>query len=413
MIRPMIRPRAGRVLPQPRRTDDRGELIAIAMVAAILLVASSAPSPLFVTYPRLLQFTTSTVMAAILAYVFCLSLPLLLIARHGSRRADKPILLMAIALETCSLLFLDRADDVGMLLAARVLHGMGTGLAMAVLGLAAVHRATRNGVGRIAGIHDIAPPAALAVAALASGALIHHGPTSSHLLYRILWGLLLLAAVAAAVLPDPRSQRADHRRHRGYSRPVPTMSDRPGSSMSLLLAAWSLISLFLSLGPAVVSGPVGVHIPFTGALMVVLFCGPGLAAVFTLRAADPDRILLWSPVLMAVGTAGAVLGVQTSTLTPAITGVAIAGVGFGGTVLIVCWTVARSAQGEPGQVSRAVTTAVLLAYAASSVTAVLVGLAGTAYGLLQVAGVHAVLVIVLSALAVAGRLLPSSVTARL
>jgi MFS family permease len=109
------------------------------------------------------------------------------------------VLVTGIAGETAALVLFLQADDVPMLLLARLLQGAATGMALPALGASLVDFNPLHAPGSAATVNGVVPVGGLALGSLACGALVQHGPT------RLIWALLLapLARALAAVLAPP------------------------------------------------------------------------------------------------------------------------------------------------------------------------------------------------------------------
>ena len=143
-------------------------------------------------------------------------------------------------------MFFITAGNVGVLLVARLLQGIATGAAMTTLGAALVDLNPPHAPGRAGLINGIAPVAGLAVGALGCGALVQFAPSPTHLVYAVLLLGMVLAAVVVARMPETSALRpggaaslkprlgiparlrdrrvrpgADHRGQLGARRPLP------------------------------------------------------------------------------------------------------------------------------------------------------------------------------------------------
>lgn len=386
-----------------RRLGHGRAFIAIAAIFVLFMAASSAPSPLYVVYQQLWRFTPTTLTVIFAVYVVGLVGSLLTLGALSDHIGRKPVLAAAIVLEAVSLVLFAVAGNVGVLLAARVLQGIATGAAMTTLGATLIDLNPPHAPRRAGVVNGVVPLAGLAIGALGCGALVQYGPAPTHLVYELLLGGMLLAALAVAALPETSARRPGARRSLIPKLGVPPLiRSHLIALVPILLASWALVGLYLSLGPSIASGLLGLHSHLIGGLVVTLFCGTGALTAFAFRAANPGPIQLWSPALLTVGTAVSLVGVQTSTVWPAVTGTVIAGLGFGGSALTSFSTLVRLA--APEERGELLAVALVISYVAFSVPAVIAGLASTAYGLHTTATVYAGVVIAFSALALVARI---------
>ncbi|WP_111767020.1 MFS transporter [Nakamurella deserti] len=387
-----------------RRLGHARAFVAIAAVFVLFMAASSAPSPLYVVYQQLWQFSATTLTLIFAVYVVGLVASLLTLGALSDHIGRRPVLAAAIALEAISLALFAVAGDVGVLLVARVLQGIATGAAMTTLGAALIDLNPPHAPRRAGVVNGVAPLAGLAIGALGCGALVQYGPAPTHLVYELLLGGMVLAAVAVAILPETSARRPGARHSLIPRLGVPPLiRSHLIALVPILLASWALVGLYLSLGPSIASGLLGLRSHLIGGLVVTLFCGTGALTAFAFRAADPRPVQLWSPALLTVGTAISLVGVQTGTVWAAVAGTVVAGLGFGGSALTSFSTLVRLA--APEQRGELLAVALVISYVAFSVPAVIAGLASTAYGLHPTAVVYAGVVIGFSALALVARII--------
>jgi len=386
-----------------RRLTHGRAFVAIAAIFVLFMAASSAPSPLYVVYQQLWRFSATTLTVIFAVYVVGLVASLLTLGALSDHIGRRPVLAAAIVLEAVSLALFAVAGDVGVLLLARVLQGIATGAAMTTLGAALIDLNPPHAPRRAGVVNGVVPLAGLAIGALGCGALVQYGPAPTHLVYALLLGGMVLAAIAVAVLPETSARRPGARRSLIPRLGVPPLiRSHLIALVPILLASWALVGLYLSLGPSIASGLLGLRSHLIGGLVVTLFCGTGALTAFAFRAADPRPIQLWSPALLTIGTAISLVGVQTGTVWPAVAGTVVAGVGFGGSALTSFSTLVGLA--APEQRGELLAVALVISYVAFSVPAVIAGLASTAYGLHPTAVVYAAVVIGFSALALVARI---------
>lgn len=405
-------PRAVDAPRTARRQLGHGKaFVAIAAIFVLFMAASSAPSPLYVVYQQLWRFTPTMLTVIFAVYVVGLVGSLLTLGALSDHIGRKPVLIAAIILEAVSLVLFTVAGDVGVLLAARVLQGIATGAAMTTLGATLIDLNPPHAPRRAGVVNGVVPLAGLAVGALGCGALVQYGPAPTHLVYELLLVGMVLAAIAVAVLPETSARRPGARHSLTPKLGVPPLTrSHLVALVPILLASWALVGLYLSLGPSIASGLLGLHSHLIGGLVVTLFSGTGAITAFAFRAADPRPIQLWSPALLAAGTAVSLVGVQTGTVWPALAGTVIAGLGFGGSALTSFSTLVKLA--APEERGELLAVALVISYIAFSVPAVVAGLASTAYGLHSTATVYAGVVILFSVLALVARVVRGHRTAQ-
>src|SRR5216684_6946062 len=172
----------------------------LATVLAFMLFAASAPSPLYVVYQASWHFSSLTLTAIFGVYVLALLATLLITGRLSDHLGRRPVVLLALVVQIASMAAFIAARDVGMLFVARVLQGLGTGLATGALSawLLDLQPSDHPGLGSL--VVSVAPVAGLAAGALGSGLLVQYGPDPLHLVFSLLCAVFALAALP--VLPD-------------------------------------------------------------------------------------------------------------------------------------------------------------------------------------------------------------------
>jgi MFS family permease len=375
---------------------------AIAAVYVLFMAAASAPSPLYVVYQREWGFSAETLTVVFAVYVAGLLTALLVLGGLSDHVGRRPVLAAAIVGEAAALVMFTVADGVPLLLAARLVQGVATGIALTALGATLVDLNPPQAPGRAGTVNSVVPAGGLAAGALGCGALVQFGPAPTRLVWVLLLAATGLAAVVVAVIPDAAQRRpgalASLAPRLGVPGPV-----RPEfyALVPIMLASWALGGLYLALGPSVAAGLFGLTNHLVGGLVVTLLCGPGAITAFALRTRPAPRLVVPSAVLLAAGTAVALGGVLAHSVALAGSGTAVAGVGFGMSSLATFGTLGRLA--APAQRSELFAVAFVISYLAFSVPAVLAGIASTHAGLRPTSIVYAVSVIALSLAAVAAQ----------
>src|SRR6266446_8175827 len=174
----------------------------LATVLAFLLVAASAPSPLYVVYQARWHFSSLTLTAIFGVYVLALLATLLITGRLSDHLGRRPVVLLALVIQIASMLAFIAARDVGMLFVARVLQGLGTGLATGALSawLLDLQPSDHPRLGSL--VASVAPVAGLAAGALGSGLLVQYGPDPLHLVFALLCAVFALAVATMPLIAD-------------------------------------------------------------------------------------------------------------------------------------------------------------------------------------------------------------------
>ncbi|WP_116112085.1 MFS transporter [Amycolatopsis ruanii] len=386
-----VRPRA--------RLSHPVAFTAVAVIFVLFMAASSVPSPLYVVYQQEWGFSSMTLTAVFAVYVLGLIVSLLVVGALSDHIGRRPVLAAAIVGEAVSLVLFLVAGDVSALFAARVVQGVATGAAMSVLGATLVDLNPPHAPGRAGVISSVAPTSGLALGALGCGALVQFAPAPTHLVYALLLAGMVVALLLTAGLPETSARRPGALASLTPRLGVPARL-RPDlfALLPILLSSWALGGLYLSLGPSVAAGLFGLTNHLVGGLVVTLLCGTGALTSLALRTAPVGMVLQAGAVLLAAGLGASLAGVLTDTVTLAVAGTLVSGVGFGASALASFGTLARlAAAGQRGELFAVV---YVIAYLAFSVPAVIAGFAATSAGLRSTAIVYGFAVAGLAVIAV-------------
>ncbi|WP_221890839.1 MFS transporter [Microbispora sp. KK1-11] len=367
----------------------------MAAIFVLFLAASSAPSPIYVIYQQQWQFTAWVLTVVFALYVFGLLGSLLVVGALSDHLGRRPVLAAAIALEAVALVLFLVAGNVLVLSAARVLQGIATGAATTTLSAALVDLEPSHARGRAGVITSVAPLTGLALGALGSGVLVEFGPAPTRLVYALLLGAMVLAAVVVALIPETSLRR-----------PGAVASLRPRVAMPAhlradivpvvpaMIATWALAGMYLSLGPSVAAELLGLHNHLIGGVVVALLAGTGALAVALLRTRPASSLLTPASAMLGLGTLISLAGTAENLTWLAAAGTIVAGLGFGASVLATFGTFARIAR--PHERSAVFALANIISYLGNSVPAVLGGIAVTTLGLRTATVIYALAIAVIS-----------------
>lgn len=373
---------------------------AVAATTVLFLAASAAPSPLYVVYQELWGFTPTVLTAVFAIYVVGLLGSLLVVGALSDHVGRRPVLGAAIALEIVALVLFLVAGDVAVLTVARFLQGVATGAAMTTLGAALVDHDSRGVAGVV---NSVSPAAGLAVGALGSGALVEFGPAPTRLVYVVLLAGMVVAAIAVARMPETSGGRPGALASLRPRVGIPArLRSQVVPVVPVMVAGWALGGLYLSLGPSAVAELFGLRNHLVGGFVVTLLCGTGAVSSFLLRRRSAPSLLAPAAALLGLGTVITLVGALTGLVALAVAGTLVAGVGFGAAGLATLGTFGRIA--APHERGALFAVAFVISYLAFSVPAVAAGFASTAAGLRVTFEVYAGVIVALTVVALALRL---------
>ena len=389
-----MRERLGRLSPAMAFAATGGILVLFA-------AAASAPTPLYVVYQKEWGFPTSTLTVIFAVYVLGLIGSLLVLGGLSDHVGRRPVLAAAIALEGAAFVLFFIAGGVTVLVIARIFQGIATGAAFSTLGATLVDLNPKS-PGRAGLVNSVAPISGLAVGAIGCGALVQLGPAPTHLVFAVLLAGAVIAGVAVGRMPETSARRPGAIASLKPMLGIPARL-RPDvlALVPIIVASWALGGLYLSLGPSVAAGLFGLSNHLIGGLVVTLLCGAGAVTAFILRSWRTSSVLGISAVSISAGTAMTLVGVEVHAVGLAGIGTVVAGIGFGASALASFGTLARIA--SPAERSELFAFALVIAYVAFSLPAVVAGYAATSVGLHATTVVYSLGVITFGLIALAAQ----------
>jgi MFS family permease len=372
--------------------------VLIGVVLGAVLFAASAPSPLYPVYEQRFDFTPATLTSIFAVYAFALITTLLLTGSLSDRVGRRPVLLGSLLVLAAAMVVFALADGVGWLFAARVLQGLGTGVATGTLSAALLDLQPRPGAGST--VSSVGPSFGLAVGALVAGVLVQHGPAPRQLVFWLLLAVFLLAAAALAVVPETVPYRAGWLRDLRPRVGVPPQARATFAAVApMVVAGWALAGFYLSLGPSLTASLTGGNDRLVAGLpLAALFGAGGIASLLTPRWTAERAVLVGAP-LFVLGVGLTVGGIAAGQFWLYLLGSAIGGAGFGpsfaGSLRALAPLVAPTERG------RLLTAVYVTSYVGFSVPALVAGILTTHLGLRPTADAYAAVVIVLALLATA------------
>jgi len=303
------------------RFGRRGTFWSSAVVLALSLWASGAPSVLYPVYAAEWGLTPVITTSVFSAYPLALLIVLFFFGSLSDTIGRRRAMLLGIALVAVAAVVFAVAPHVGFLFLGRVLQGVGTGFAIGAASAALVEN-NYTGNPRLAStLATISTATGLTLALVVSGALAQLAPLPLVLSFVVLFALSVVAFVLVALTPDDRSaERVAWVFH------VPRLA--PGMMRAFVLAtisvsvAYAIGAVFLSLGAQMARQLTGTtDLLVVGLLLGISSFAIGLTALFLSRVPAHVAIL--------VGGILSILGL----------GVMIATAAAGSVALFVAWCI--------------------------------------------------------------------------
>ncbi|WP_432485766.1 MFS transporter [Kineococcus esterisolvens] len=385
--------------PRSRRPPERTAFWLVAVTLALLVSASSAPSPVFPVYQQEWGLSATTVTVVFAVYAGTLLLALLTVGSLSDHLGRRTVVLAGLAGVLVALGGFLLAGSAGWLIAARALQGLGTGAAIGALGAWLLDLGgSRAGLAQT--LNGAAPPVGLMVGGLGAGLLVQYAPAPARLVYAVLAVALATCAVLLLRAPETSPRTPGARASLAPSVRVPA-GTRPTlvALAPALTGSWALGGLFLGLGPSVAAGVLGRTDHLVGGLVVASLTGTGALVGVLTRHLPPRRVAVAGSAAFLVGPALLVAALQQASTPLFFTASVVSGVGFGAAFQGGLRAVVATA---PAAERAGVLAAVyVMCYLAFGVPSVVGGLLTPHVGLRAVAEGYAVLVVLLGAASLA------------
>ncbi len=329
-FQPAIPTAAGSRARRGARTSGHAALQLLGVIFAALMLGGTLPIPLYTLWAPRLGFGPLTTTLIFAAYTVGTIAALLTFAQLSDQAGRRPMLLVAIVSIVVSTALFLLADSVAVLLLARLISGVATGIVTATA---------------TAGLHDLDGAAdgtrSVRTATLANMGGLGLGPIIAGVMAQavgdptrtVFWVYLaLLAPVVAAVWLLPETISHPHRPRVQLHRPrLPARSGRARFAQAavLMFVAFSILGLFSSLVPAFLRDVLHEgNLAIVGVIVGSVF----LIGATTQLALNPDRsrkALVAAPAILVAGLAGIEAGLWAQSLGLFLAGTAISGVGVG------------------------------------------------------------------------------------
>lgn len=392
--------------PRPRVGHGAGFwLVAAAFGSATAF--STVPAPLYPLYQAEDGFSTFTVTLVFAAYAVGVALSLVLAGHVSDWLGRRRVLVPALLLElVAAALFLSRSD-VGALLVARFVSGLGVGMltATATAHLQDLHRRHRPDASdrRSQVVATVANIGGLGAGALAGGVLAETSGAPLRLPYAVFAVLLVLGVVGVLLTPETVARPAVRPAYRPQ-RPRRAGADpvRHTVALTAAFASFAVFGVFTSVAPGFVAGTL--HHPsrvLAGLVVFVVFAAAAAVQALTTRV-PAGRKLVPGVVTQAAGLVVLVGGMHAASLGVFLAGGVLTGVGAGLLFASAVGTVGALA--APDRRGEALAGLFLVAYLGLSVPALALGIAvRTVPAVTAMTVLAAVLVLLLAVLGVLGR----------
>lgn len=309
----------------------RGFGFALSILAITAMMAgASAPSPFYPVLAETIGFPAVVITIVFAIYAVTLLLTLLTAGSLSDHLGRRPIASAGLVLLAISVFVFWHADTVTLLVVARVVQGIASGLLLSAVSAAIADFEPPSRPGSAAVWNAVAPMLGLGVGALAAGIALDATSTALVDIFAPLAVLYLVLAVLVWLTPEtsPRKPGALASLKFRLHIPGPMRADFLRGAPAIF-AGWSTGGLFLSLGANIVHDELGGDAHVWQGLAVGVLAGAGALAAFALRRRSARTISVYGTAALAVGTVLSLSALALGSLPAYLVAIAVTGSGFG------------------------------------------------------------------------------------
>lgn len=238
-----------------------------AAVPMVALWASGAPTPVYPLYGTAWHLAPSATTAIFAVYPLALVIVLAVFGDLSDVIGRRRSMLAGLFAIACGAFLFAIAPSFAVVLAGRLLMGVGVGLSLSPATAAMVDHAGPGASSLASSVTTAATALGLTLATVVGGALVQYGPSPLHASYWVLLGVVLFVAFAVSRLPEDRDPRAGRWRPHVLRLPGKLIGVVAAAS-SCVAAAYAFGALELSLGADIGERLVGTSNAFVVGLIV-------------------------------------------------------------------------------------------------------------------------------------------------
>jgi MFS family permease len=379
---------------------DRPRRYGFALLAyafAVIMVGTTLPTPMYALYANHMHFAVFTTTVIFATYAVGVLGALLLFGRWSDALGRRPVLLAGAAFALASAVVFLFADDVALLLVARLLSGLSAGIFTGTATAAVVEAAPPAQRDRAAVVATIANIGGLGAGPLLAGVLVEYAPHPLQLSF-VVHIVLVVLAIGAVLLAPETSARTGRIGFQRLSVPAEVRQVFI-TGATAAFAGFAVTGLFTAVAPSFVAEVIGIdNHAVAGAVACSIFAASAVAQL-SARRMPTQRAVAIGCAILVVGMVILAVALHFSSLAGLIAGALVSGVGQGISFSRGLAAVAELAPADRrAEVS---STYFVVAYVAIALPVVGEGLAAQHWGL-RTAGVSfAIAIAVLSAICLA------------
>jgi len=300
----------------------------VALTAAYVAVGSTIP--LFNIYRAQDGFTNADIALTVVAYSGATLGTLLVLGRLSGHLGRRPTSIASLLMLVVGCVLLLNVHQIGILIAARLLMGIGAGLASSSLTSFIVDSAPTRPTWLASVASSQTVMIGLAIGAVTSGALVQFGPWPRDLIFLIVVGLLMLSISLIAVSPEtaPRMPGVWQSLRPRISVPARARMLLPIGS-AVLLATWAAGAFYQAFVPALVEDQLHTSSPMIVGLVFAAYMGPSALGAPLGGRFMPAAAQRVGMIAFLCGMVGMITAITASTLVLFIAATIVAGAGQG------------------------------------------------------------------------------------
>jgi MFS family permease len=340
--------------------------------------------PLFNIYRAEDGFTNAGISMTVVAYSVATLATLLMLGRLSNHLGRRPTSIASLILILLGCVLLLNVHEIGILIAGRLLMGLGAGLASSSLTSYIVDAAPARPAWLASVASSQTVMLGLAVGAIASGALVQFGPWPRDLIFLVVIALLLVSVALIAVSPEtvtwvPGAWRS--LRPQVYV-PARARSLLPVAA-AVLLATWAAGAFYQAFVPALVEDQLHTRSPLAVGLVFAAYMGASVLGAPLAGRSAPATAQRVGMIGFLIGMIGVVTAIATATLVLFIAATIVAGASQG----IAISAATRALLHGSTLADRAPIFSViyLLSYSGATIPALIAGQLSTTFSLPQIA----------------------------
>ncbi len=391
--------------PTLHRVRQRGTL-QLAFVSAVIALAAvfaavGSTIPLFNVYRAEDGFTNAGISMTVVAYSIGTIGTLLVLGRLSNYVGRRAAALTSLTLLVLGCLVLLNVHFIGVLIAGRLLMGLGAGMASSILAAYIVDAAPRRPAWLASVASSQTVMLGLAVGAIASGALVQFGPWPRQLIFLVAIILLLVSAVLISISPETvtptpfvwRSLRPSVRTPARVTHLLPVAA-------AVILPTWATGAFYQAFVPALVEDQLHIRSPLLLGLVFAAYMAPSAFGAPLGHRFSPATAQRIGMTVFLVGWVGIIAANTTGALPLFIVATVVAGVGQG----IAISAVTHGLLYGSTLADRAPIFAVvyLLSYSGATIPSLISGQLSNVFSVPQVAIAYAVLALIGAAFTLIG-----------